>query len=312
MLFNAPFQWMGDVATPENLIREAKTMEELGYYSINVGEHLFYPTNLDRSFGGSPHSTHLGHARLGFDPGKDANIEIFTCLAFVASQTSRIMLRSGIVVLPYRPPFVTAKQAATLDYLSNGRFILGVGAGWMLDEFEIMKVPFNERGPLTEEYIQIIRALCNDEPFEGRYYQFDRVHFLPKPVQQPLPIWIGGRGRPALRRVARYAQGWVPIIPSLEDLLADREILLEELETAERDISEIHIAGRMSIRFGDETDSADAVPNDRDRVLEEIDVWERAGVQSLQLSVGDYHYLPPDVMLERLQWFSEEVMSAAE
>ena len=107
------------------------------------------------------------------------------------------------------------------------------------------------------------------------------------------------------------------IIPSLQDLLDDREILLEEilleeLETAERDISEIHIAGRMSIRFGDETDSADAVPNDRDRVLGEIDVWERAGVQSLQLSVGDYHYLPPDVMLERLQWFSEEVMSAAE
>lgn len=309
MQFGIQLPWAGPMATPDNVVRVAQAAEALGYWFLTAGEHLLYPRDM---LGRYPYSK---TGALPIDP-KEANLEIFACFTFAAAHTSRIRLRTGLVVLPYRPPFVTAKQAATLDYLSKGRLILGVGVGWMIDEFQIFKVPFQERGAITDEYIQIIRALCNDQPFRGKYYQFDQVYFQPKPVQRPLPIWIGGSTTGAIRRAARFGDGWFPIGVEPADVVRLRETLRRFLQEAGRKEEDVHISGGLAVDF--EGASAEAarrnirvVPNRRDQVFEAINEWAQAGARSITLSFGDFSRLPPDQTVERMRWFAAEVMPQA-
>jgi probable F420-dependent oxidoreductase len=300
---------MGEIATPDNMVLVAQAAERFGFESISVGEHLIYPADLERSLSQGPHRR-AGHAKLGFDPSETANMEIFTTLSFVAAHTSTLRLQSGVVVLPYHMPFLLAKQAATLDVLSGGRFELGIGVGWLLNEFEVFKVPYDERGAITDEYLAILHALWNDQPFDGRYYQFPRVHSLPKPVQKPLPIVVGGAGRIARRRVAKFGHAWRPMtLPTVEEWSREREMLIEELEKVGRGIDEIVCHRNVGVDFGDGTTYDAGIPSGEvDKILERIQAWSDAGADVIWVTVGDYHYQDPKITVERLQWFSEEVM----
>jgi probable F420-dependent oxidoreductase len=124
-------------------------------------------------------------------------------------------LITAVAVIPYRGAVHTAKIAATIDVLSGGRMVLGVGAGWLREEFEALNIPpFEERGRVTDEYLQAYKILCTeDDPrMDGQHVQFANISFLPKPVQQPHPpIWVGGESPPALRRTVRYGDTWFPI-----------------------------------------------------------------------------------------------------
>jgi probable F420-dependent oxidoreductase len=116
--------------------------------------------------------------------------------------------------VPHRPAVLTAKILATIDYLSKGRLTLGIGVGWCREEFEaINAAPFDDRGHVTDEWMMACKELwASDDPrFDGKYVKFSDVVFTPKPVQQPIPIWVGGESGPALRRTARYADGWYPV-----------------------------------------------------------------------------------------------------
>jgi probable F420-dependent oxidoreductase len=117
-------------------------------------------------------------------------------------------------VVPHRPAVLTAKMLATIDYLSKGRLTLGIGVGWCREEFEaIAAAPFDDRGHVTDEWMMACKELwSHDDPcFDGRYVKFSDVVFTPKPVQQPIPIWVGGESAPALRRTVRYADCWYPV-----------------------------------------------------------------------------------------------------
>jgi len=130
---------------------------------------------------------------------------------FVAAATERIKLGTSILVITMRNPVLTAKQLATLDVLSEGRLILGAGAGWLREEFEALNAPFANHGPRMAEYLEVIRRCwTEDDPsFEGRYYKLGNVGVYPKPVQKPHPpVWVGGFAEGALRRAARYGDGW--------------------------------------------------------------------------------------------------------
>lgn len=133
-------------------------------------------------------------------------------LSYVAAMTSRVRLLTSVVVLPYRNPFTIAKSIATLDVLSRGRVIFGVGVGHLKPEFEALKVPYQDRGPMTDECIRIIKRLWTEDSvtYEGRYYQCRDVVLEPKPVQKPLPIWIGGNSKLAVKRAVTMAEGWTP------------------------------------------------------------------------------------------------------
>ncbi|HZJ27879.1 MAG TPA: LLM class F420-dependent oxidoreductase [Acidimicrobiia bacterium] len=159
-------------------------------------------------------------------------------LAFVAASTERLRLATGIVILPQRNPVILAKEAATLDVLSNGRFTLGVGVGWLAEEFAALGVPFDDRGRRTDEYITALRSLWReDEPtFSGEFASFERALSHPKPTQQidgapSVPIVIGGHTKAAARRAGRIGDGFFPGLASPTKL----EELINAMRVAARD-----------------------------------------------------------------------------
>jgi probable F420-dependent oxidoreductase len=179
----------------------ARTADELGFDSIAVPEHIVLPSEMVPLMG--PFWTHA-----------------MTVMAFVAGATSRIVVDSCVIVLPYHDPVVLAKAVSTLDRLSGGRVRLSVGVGHAEREFEVLRVPFRERGQRTDEYLAAMVELwtSEDPAFHGRFVDFERVAFEPKPVQAPYPpIWVGGNSRAAMRRAARY-DGWFPWLIPADDL----------------------------------------------------------------------------------------------
>ena len=158
-------------------------------------------------------------------------------MAFLAAQTERIKLATSVLILPHRNPILTAKTVATLDQFSKGRIILGVGAGWVENEFDALAINFTDRGRRTDEYLRVCKACWGPDPisYTGAYHQFQDMHSSPKPVQEPHPpIWIGGSSRAALRRAAEFAAVWQPVPTPLPDLIENKAKLLAACEKAGR------------------------------------------------------------------------------
>ena len=204
--FNLPHR--GEMARPENLALIARRGEELGFHSIHFGDHVVMPRRVDSRY---------PYAADGLFPGPNASehMEHFIVLAFLAGQTEKIRLVTGVTIVPYRNPIVAAKSLATLDVVSKGRLVVGVGAGWMKEEFEALGIPpFEERGAVTDEYVRVFKELwTRDNPsFEGKYCRFSGIDFAPRPIQLPHPpIWVGGESPRALRRAAELGNGWYPL-----------------------------------------------------------------------------------------------------
>jgi probable F420-dependent oxidoreductase len=141
-------------------------------------------------------------------------LEQLATTAYIAALTSKLRFVLSVMVVPHRPAVLTAKILSTIDYLSQGRLTLGIGVGWCREEFEaIAAAPFDDRGHVTDEWMMACKELwTKDDPrFDGKYVKFADVVFTPKPVQQPIPIWVGGESAPALRRIMRYADCWYPV-----------------------------------------------------------------------------------------------------
>jgi probable F420-dependent oxidoreductase len=204
--FSAPIT--GPLAAPDILTRIAVEGEAMGYDYLAVSDHVVIPNDIDARY---PYSA-TGEFPAGSRSGRH---EQLTALAFIAAKTSRIRLLTSVMVVPYRPAVLTAKILSTIDVLSGGRLELGIGAGWMKEEFDALGVPpFEERGAVTDEYLLAMRELwTKDNPeFHGKHVSFSNIAFEPKPTQPGGPrIWVGGESGPALRRTAKYADGWFPI-----------------------------------------------------------------------------------------------------
>ena len=239
----------GPLTRPESLSVIAKRGEELGYDFIMFPDHIVIPRNVSSQY---PYST------SGVFPGTDNSetMEQLTTLAFLAGQTSLIRLVTSVMVVPHRSPVVTAKVLSTLDVLSRGRVTVGVGTGWLEEEFQALETqPFAERGAVTDEYIQVFKELwTSDSPrFDGKYCRFSNIDFLPKPIQKPHPpIWVGGEGRRAIRRAAQFGDGWQPLgnnnrfpTATAEDLAVGIKRLDVELERAGRPVGSIEVTSPM-------------------------------------------------------------------
>ncbi|MBN9511252.1 MAG: TIGR03619 family F420-dependent LLM class oxidoreductase [Alphaproteobacteria bacterium] len=204
--FNAPVA--GSLSTPEALTRIAVEGEAMGYDYAAFSDHVVIPTDIQARY---PYSD-TGEFPQG---ARGARHEQLTAMMFVAAKTSRLRLVSSVMVVPHRPAVLTAKMLSTIDVLSGGRLTVGIGAGWLKEEFEALGLPpYAERGAVTDEYIRVFHELwTKDDPrFAGKYAQFENITFAPKPAQRPHPpIWVGGESGPALRRTARLGDGWYPI-----------------------------------------------------------------------------------------------------
>ena len=198
----------GPLATTQGVEAFARRAEELGYTHLAVPDHVVVPRSIDSRYPYSANGEFPGAA-------SGACLDQFTLLAFVAAINTTARLLTSVTVIPHRGAVHTAKTVATIDVLSKGRMILGVGAGWMKEEFDALGAPaFEERGRVTDEYLQAFKQLwTEDDPrFDGDHVRFANITFLPKPEQKPHPpIWVGGESAAALRRTARYGDTWFPI-----------------------------------------------------------------------------------------------------
>jgi probable F420-dependent oxidoreductase len=204
--FSAPTA--GPLSALDPLVRLCAGAEEAGLAYATFSDHVVIPTEISSPY---PYSATGEFTNQGTGERNEQLIE----LAFVAARTSKLKLVTSVMVIPHRPAVLAAKQLATIDTLSGGRVILGIGAGWMKEEFEAIGAPpFAERGKVTDEYVAAFKELwTNPKPsFKGKYVSFDKITFAPKPLQKGgIPIWVGGESGPALRRTAKYGDAWYPI-----------------------------------------------------------------------------------------------------
>lgn len=299
----------GPEAQPEQLLRFVRRAEELGFFCVTVADHIVIPKKI-----ASPYPYTLD----GKYPGAGHHLEQLTVMSFLAGATRRIRFVASVMIAPYRHPVVVAKMLSTLDFLSHGRVILGLGVGWLREEFAAVGAPpFEDRGRVTDEYIRALKELwTKDNPaFEGSYYKFSRLTFLPKPVQKPhIPIWIGGHSRRALRRAAELGDGWHPIggVPTIplepEDLKKQLNILAGYASAVGRDPRQIRVAFKASL-FDRESESRKGqrrrFTGSTEQMAADARDYQKAGVDCLILDVRTRE---PEQTLERLDWLAEEVL----
>jgi probable F420-dependent oxidoreductase len=272
------------------LVGLASRAEELGFDSVWVHDHVFNVGHVFDRIGGQPY----------YEP--------LTLLSFVAARTRRVRLGTSVLVLPYHNPIRLAKTAATLDVLSGGRLILGVGVGLIEKEIRAMGSPFAERGAFTDEAIAVMRSLwTEDEPsFEGKYYRFAGMKFSPKPLQKPsIPVVIGGVSRAAIRRAARLGDGWQPLGLAPEALGQGIALLRTEAQACGRDVSTIPVSIAMSL--GLSTPRRYALGKDPAEVVNNAKAYASLGVQTLVISAntGD-----PTEARSALEMIAREVLTA--
>jgi probable F420-dependent oxidoreductase len=300
----------GELANFEGIAGMARHGESLGFTSATVADHIVIPTRVDSAYPYDASGRHPSHG--------DA-MEALSLIAFVAGQTSKLRLITSVLILPYRNPVLTAKMVSTIDVLSQGRITLGIGVGWMEEEFEALHAPdFARRGAVTDEWVTIFKKLWSPGPVEheGAFYSFGPVRCEPLPVQKPHPpIWIGGHSKPALRRTARYADAWHPLgtVETAQlrppEFAAMRDDLRRMADGFGRDFNDIVLAFVARLR-----ETKVAIPdNDRmpfsgsaAQLVEDVEAYRALGVTHLSF---DFRKATLSETLERMDWFASEVMA---
>jgi probable F420-dependent oxidoreductase len=311
--FNAPTA--GPLATPEALTQLAVEGEAMGFDYVSFSDHVVIPTDIEARY---PYSD-TGEFPQGARGGRH---EQLTEVMFVAAKTSRIRLVTSVMVVPHRPAVLTAKILSTIDVLSGGRLTVGIGAGWMKEEFEAIGAPpFAERGAVTDEYLAAFRELWTSENprFSGKYVRFENIVFAPKPVQRPAPpIWVGGESGPALRRTARLGDAWYPIetnpanrLDSLPRYGASVERLRKLTAEAGRDATAVALV----LRCGKHGAAVPATAEDGNRRLFSGGAAEIAGdlrdLRALGVSAVDFSFAGATAadMLAEMRRFRDAVLA---
>lgn len=192
----------------EQFIRIITEGERLGFDYTTISDHIVSPRTVTAKY---PYNAAGKLSAVAAGPRH----EQLTAIAFFAAKTKKLRFVTSVLVVPYRQPVLTAKIISTIDILSGGRITVGVGTGWMKDEFELVGAPdFSKRGRVTDEYLAAFKSLWTEEnpEFKGDYVRFSDLAFEPKPMQKPHPpLWIGGLSDPAIRRTARFGDAWYPV-----------------------------------------------------------------------------------------------------
>ena len=242
--------------------------EELGYESVWASEHVFNVSYVYDRIGNRPY----------YEP--------LTMLTYVAANTTSIGLGTSVLVLPYHNPIRLAKVAATLDVLSKGRLMLGVGVGVIEEELEAMGSSFADRGAISDEAIAVMKELWTKEDpnFQGKYHRFSGMKLTPKPVQKPhIPIVIGGTSRAAIRRAARSGTTWHPTALAPEALAEGMDYLKEQAVKAGRDPSEISVS--VSAAIGStHNHNRYSLGEEPEEILERSQKYQEMGLERLLVS----------------------------
>jgi probable F420-dependent oxidoreductase len=294
-------------ATADSIVSLGTRAEALGFDSLWVSDQVVIPSELQPSY---PYGT-----TRHYDIEANQNLfEALSVLTYLAGRTSRVHLGTSVLVLPYRQPLVVAKQWATLDALSGGRTILGVGAGFMREQFEALGMDtFDRRGAATDEAIRLFRAAWApgaEVSFTGEVYRFQPVRFLPKPVRPGgPPIWVGGNGRRSIRRAAELGDGWHTVRIGLDELRTGVATLHELLDRNGRQPADVVTSAKFRLYCpgtgprGEPHESE--LTGSAEVMAAKLRSYRDAGLQYLVLDPTQ-HGAPAEA-LEAIEFFAREV-----
>lgn len=299
----------GTLASHDGIVGIAQHGERLGFVSATIADHIVFPTAVESKY---PYDASGHHPSAG-----DA-IEPLSLMAFAAGRTSVLRFITSVLILPHRNPVLAAKMIATIDVLSQGRVTLGIGVGWLREEFAALgAADFDRRGAVSDEYLAIFKKLWGPGPVEhtGKFYSFGPLRCEPAPVQRPHPpIWVGGHSKAALRRTARHADGWHPLgtVATAELRPPEFGVMLDDLKrmtAAEgRDFDEITIAFVARLHeTAQPIDGSDRMPfsGSAAQLIDDVETYRRLGVSHLSF---DFKAATLEHTLDRMDWFAREVM----
>ena len=287
---------------PEEIGRFASLAEELGYDTIMVSDHVVLPVRVESRY---PYNS------SGLTPLNAENdiFEPFTLMSYLAAITQRVRLGISVQVVPYRHPVLNAKMLTTLDVLSAGRIIVGVGVGWMKEEFQVLDADYDNRGTVTDEHIEIFRVLCTEEDpsYHGQHYNFEGVKLRPKPVQKPHPpVWVGGNSAPARRRAALLGDGWHAVGLCPEEMTMLRSDVLRRRAEAGMPTASFVTSVLTTLQFTDEPLPQGRTPmtGNTQQIIDDVKRYQGAGVDLLPLSP----WVDFEVVCQQIERFATEVM----
>lgn len=272
---------------PDHVREYARTVEECGYDHVLTFDHVV---------GANPKRTGKG----GYDASHELH-EPLTLFGFLAGLTESVDLVTGVLVLPQRQTALVAKQAAEIDVLSEGRLRLGVGVGWNDVEYDALGAEFSTRGRRIEEQVEVLRSLWTEDhvTLDGEFHHLPDVGINPRPVQRPIPVWMGGTADPVLRRVARTASGWFPQFRPGQDAESQLATLREYVREADRDPGEVGVHGRLRL------DS-----DDPEEWVERAREWHDLGVTHVSVVTAEREFDDPTAHADCLRRFDDALSDA--
>jgi len=280
----------GKFAGKENIKEVGIVAEELGYDSLWVSDHLVVPKG------------HKGFGNIFYDP--------IVTLSYLASLTNKIKLGTSVIVLPYRNPLVVAKEISTLDVLSGGRVIMGIGVGWLKAEFNALGVKYEERGQLTDEYLKVIKELYTSESpeFRGEHFNFSDIYFYPKPLQKPYPpVWIGGSSTNSIKRAVNYGIGWHAVGSIPNEIKEKSDVLNSFLTEKNKCKNDFVVSVRKNLQIINReiSDERELLRGNIEKIVDGIDAYKKAGVSYIvfQILSSDFKGV-----IETMKNFSEKVI----
>jgi probable F420-dependent oxidoreductase len=284
----------GPLATREALLRFCQEAERRNVPSLWVSDHVVFPRTKSGEYPGGrfPHAPDTAY------------LEPVAVLAAAAMATERARLGSSVFILGHRHPVVMAKLLTTIDALSNGRLICGVGVGWWEEELTILGVPFKQRGRHADEILKVFKTLwTSDHPtFEGEFFRFGDVGFQPKPVQKPHPpIWVGGNSPGAFKRVVAYGDGWHATYLQPDQLRASLDRLRAAADAARRPFESIE----LSMRVG----SKGALKDTKQELIDLLAAYKRMGLTHVMVDIRRDSLTE---MLEALEILTTDVRAAVD
>jgi probable F420-dependent oxidoreductase len=278
MEFGIHLPHLGRTTGREPLVDFARSVEAAGYASGWVSDHVCWPAEIASRY---PYSDDGS-----FAPAPDMGwLDPIGTQFFVAGVTTSLRLGFSVLILPYRPPVATAKQLATLDVLSGGRLILGCGIGWMAEEAAILGMPWDRRGARADEQLELFERLFTQATprFDGTFYQLPDVGFEPKPIQSPVPVWVGGNSDAACRRAARYGFGYHAAFEPRETVADAWHRVLRHTEALGRDPATMTLSLRVYLDTVGTMDPLKSIHGSLTQMHDQVAAWREIGVSHLVL-----------------------------
>ncbi|WP_255152063.1 TIGR03619 family F420-dependent LLM class oxidoreductase [Halorarius halobius] len=294
----------GDHVNVEAFERIADATEAVGFDYLWAGEHPVLPADIPDTYPFSPDgSAPLDSSMRTYD--------VFETLSYIAGRTDDLRLGTNVCVVPYRHPVITAKSVLTLNELLDGAFDFGVAVGWLTTEFEVLDVPFEERGARLDEFFELFERICaeGELAFDGEFHSFQETGFHPVPDDGEMPpVYIGGKSGASIRRIAEYGDGWTSFWETPEDVREMHERMGRAWDDFDRE-GEPKAAVSRPVHVGTDTDRDTDRPliGSAEEVIEDIEAYADAGTTHLHITTYD---ISVEAQLEQIRRFGDEVIPA--